>query len=63
MPKPLELDFHIQGEFFSLKCCLAMYHLMEVEDTNVLNTLHTQNGMCMPGKDLVLSAPSNSCLR
>lgn len=48
--------------FFSLKCCLTMCQLMEAEDTNALSTLNTQNGMCVPGKGLVMSAPSNSSL-
>lgn len=47
---------YYQGDFFSLGCCLATCHLMEAEDTNVLNVMYAKWDVC------ALSAPSNSCL-
>lgn len=60
VPELLELIFTFRVIFFSLKHCLALCQLMEVQEHKRVERI--QDGMCVPGKDLVLSAPSSSHL-
>lgn len=58
VPEPLELIFTLRVIFFSfpLQRCLSLWQLMEEHK----RVEHIQTGMCVPGKDLVPSAPSSS---